>query len=146
MQEVSNGCQLQLYSQTSSSPYWVQIYQSVRWVTAVQDKNGQMPSWASNISYGRWMAWYISGYRQCRGRKVISQHICHTPKLKIRHNINSNSQFFVLSVKGKNTLKNRMWANAQRDGRPALCSTPQSLANANCRAVTLPRRKTRWNL
>jgi len=32
-----------------------------------------------------------------------------------------------------------MWANAQRDGRPAecgaLCSTPQSLADASCRAV-----------
>jgi len=45
-----------------------------------------------------------------------------------------------------------MWANAQRDGRPAeysgaLCSTPQSSAAAHCecRAVTLPRRKTRWN-
>ena len=43
-----------------------------------------------------------------------------------------------------------MWANAQRDGRPAeysgaLCSTPQSSAAAHCecRAVTLPRRKTR---
>jgi len=30
----------------------------------------------------------------------------------------------------------------------ALCSTPQSLARAlpECRAVTLPRRETRWNL
>jgi len=30
----------------------------------------------------------------------------------------------------------------------ALCSTPQSLADAHyvCRAVTLPRRETRWNL
>jgi len=29
----------------------------------------------------------------------------------------------------------------------ALCSTPQSLANAHyCHAVTLPRRETRWNL
>ena len=29
----------------------------------------------------------------------------------------------------------------------ALCSTPQSLADAlECRAVTLPRRETRWNL
>jgi len=43
-----------------------------------------------------------------------------------------------------------MWANAQRDGLPNidgdLCSTPQSLANAQileCRAVTLPRRETR---
>jgi len=37
----------------------------------------------------------------------------------------------------KNTLKNtRMWADAQRDGRPAeyrgaLCSTPKSLADAH---------------
>jgi len=28
----------------------------------------------------------------------------------------------------------------------ALCSTPQSLADAQCRAVTSPRRETRWNL
>jgi len=28
----------------------------------------------------------------------------------------------------------------------ALCSTPQSLADAHCRAVTLPRRETCWNL
>jgi len=39
-----------------------------------------------------------------------------------------------------------MWANAQRDGRPAESSTPQSLADARLleyRAVTLPRRETR---
>jgi len=39
-----------------------------------------------------------------------------------------------------------MWANSQRDGRPAehswlLCSTPQSLADVHCRVVTLPRRE-----
>jgi len=51
-------------------------------------------------------------------------------------------------------LKNtRMWANAQRDGRPAeyswwLCSTPQFRWRplVQCCAVTLPRRETRWNL
>ena len=49
-----------------------------------------------------------------------------------------------------------MWANAQRDGRPAeyrwrpllnaakLGWRPRPLLE--CRAVTLPRRKTRWNL
>jgi len=43
-----------------------------------------------------------------------------------------------------------MWANAERDGRPAeymwrLLSTPQSLADAHYSnsAVTLPRRDTR---
>jgi len=55
----------------------------------------------------------------------------------------------------ENKRGTRMWANAQRDGRPAercraLCSKPQSLADATsttrCRAVTLPRRDTRWNL
>ena len=47
-----------------------------------------------------------------------------------------------------------MWANAQRDGRPAE-DRWRPLFNAaqfrwrpvlECRAVTLPRRKTRWNL
>jgi len=49
--------------------------------------------------------------------------------------------------------KVEMWANAQRDGRPAeyrcsaLCSTPQFVWHPllECRAVTLPRRETRWN-
>jgi len=36
----------------------------------------------------------------------------------------------------RNTYTTRMWANAQRDGRPAeqggaLCSTPQTLADAH---------------
>jgi len=48
----------------------------------------------------------------------------------------------------------RMWANAQRDGRPAKYSW-RPLFNAakfgwhpllECRAVTKPRRETRWNL
>ena len=48
----------------------------------------------------------------------------------------------------------RMWANAQRDGRPAEYRW-RPLFNAakfgwrrllECRAVTLPRRQTRWNL
>ena len=48
----------------------------------------------------------------------------------------------------------RMWANAQRDGRPAEYRL-RPLFNAakfgwhpltECRAVTLPRRETRWNL
>jgi len=54
----------------------------------------------------------------------------------------------------KETTKTRMWANAQRDGRPAKYRW-RPLFNATkfgwrplleCRAVTLPRRKTRWNL
>jgi len=54
-----------------------------------------------------------------------------------------------------NTKKQtRMWANAQRDGRPAEHRW-RPLFNAakfgwcsllDCRAVTLPRRETRWNL
>jgi len=48
----------------------------------------------------------------------------------------------------------RMWANAQRDGRPAEYRwRPQFNATKfgcrpllECRAVTLPRRQTRWNL
>ena len=51
-------------------------------------------------------------------------------------------------------LTTRMWANAQRDGRPAKHRW-RSLFNAakfgwrpllECRAVTLPRRETNWNL
>jgi len=51
------------------------------------------------------------------------------------------------------TLTTRMWANAQRDGRPAEHRW-HPLFNAakfgwspllDCRAVTLPRHKTRWN-
>ena len=50
--------------------------------------------------------------------------------------------------------RTRMWANAQRDGRPAEYRW-RPLFNAakfgwcpllGCRAVTLPRRETRWNL
>jgi len=41
-------------------------------------------------------------------------------------------------------MKLEMWANAQRDGRPA-CSTPQFgwRPLVECHAVTLPRRETR---
>ena len=51
-------------------------------------------------------------------------------------------------------LSTRMWANAQRDGRPAEYRC-RSLFNAakfgwrpllECRAVTLPRREAHWNL
>jgi len=51
-------------------------------------------------------------------------------------------------------IKLEMWANSQRDGRPAKYSW-RSLFNAakfgwhpllDCRAVTLPSRETRWNL
>jgi len=45
-------------------------------------------------------------------------------------------------------MPNVMAALPNIDG--ALCSTPQSLADGRpllqCRAVTLPRRETRWNL
>jgi len=47
-----------------------------------------------------------------------------------------------------------MWANAQRDGRPAeyrwrpLFNTAKFCWRPllECRAITLPRRETRWNL
>jgi len=56
--------------------------------------------------------------------------------------------------KERNMIKLEMWANAQRDGRPAKYRW-RPLFNAakfgwrpilECRAVTLPRRETRWNL
>jgi len=55
---------------------------------------------------------------------------------------------------GNKKERTRMWANAQRDGRPAEYRW-RPLFNAvkfgwrpvlECRAVTLPRRETRWNL
>jgi len=54
------------------------------------------------------------------------QYLVHAKKL-------TRSQ---LSLLHKRTTETRMWANTQRDGRPAeyiggaLCSTPQSLADA----------------
>ena len=53
-----------------------------------------------------------------------------------------------------NRDQTRMWANAQRDGRPSECSWRPVFNAANfgwrplieCRAETLPRRETRWNL
>jgi len=51
-------------------------------------------------------------------------------------------------------IKLEMWANAQRDGRPAEYRCHHLFNTAKfgwrllleCRAVTLPRRETRWNL
>jgi len=47
------------------------------------------------------------------------------------------------------TTKTRMWANAQRDGRPAKQVAPSVqrrkvwlIPTTRCRAVTLPRRET----
>jgi len=62
--------------------------------------------------------------------------------------LHSNSGSFT------NTLKRRMWANAQRDGRPAEHRWRPLFNAANfgwrplldCRAVTLPRRDTCWNM
>jgi len=41
------------------------------------------------------------------------------------------------------SLKSRMWANAQRDGRPAKYRWRPQFNAHYCRAVTLPRRETR---
>ena len=60
----------------------------------------------------------------------------------------------VQNLLGNTETKLEMWANAQSDGRPAEYRW-SSLFNATkfgwrplleCRAVTLPRRETRWNL
>ena len=69
-----------------------------------------------------------------------------------RCDVKSALKFVIFS--GSYRQKNRMWANAQRDGRPAKYRW-RPLFNAakfgwrpllECRAVTLPRRETRWNL
>jgi len=57
-------------------------------------------------------------------------------------------------VRKQNMKKNRMWANAQRDGRPVKYRWRPLFNAANfgwrpllqCRAVTLPRHDSRWNL
>jgi len=62
--------------------------------------------------------------------------------------------FLCETVNGKLIPQLEMWASAQRDGRPAKYRW-WPLFNAakfgwrpqlECRAVTLPRRETRWNL
>ena len=59
-----------------------------------------------------------------------------------------------LAINERKHYLTRMWANAQRNGRPAEYRW-RPLFNAakfgwrpllECRAVTLPRRETRWNL
>jgi len=58
------------------------------------------------------------------------------------------------TAENKNNYKTRVWANAQRDGRPAeyrwrpLFNAAKfgSRALLECRAVALPRRETRWKL
>jgi len=55
---------------------------------------------------------------------------------------------------GEKDNSTRMWANTQRDGRPAEYRWRPLFNTAKfgwrplveCRAVTLPRRETRWNL
>ena len=75
---------------------------------------------------------------------------------KIASDVDVNSKLCSLhrSDTGQFKLKLEMWINAQRDGRPAEYRW-RPLFNAakfgwrpllQCRAVTLPRRETRWNL
>ena len=59
-----------------------------------------------------------------------------------------------LTATGVNYWITRMWANAQRDGRPAEYRWRPLFNSAKfgwrplleCRAVTMPRRESRWNL
>jgi len=63
---------------------------------------------------------------------------CHTVKRKLWDHLTTTT----------------MWANVQRDGRPAECRWRPLFNTTNfgwrplleCRAVTLPRRETHWNL
>jgi len=68
--------------------------------------------------------------------------------------INYYRRLNVYSLFAVTYIQLEMWANAQRDGRPTEC-TWRRLFNAakfgwrpllECRAVTLPRCETRWNL
>jgi len=60
----------------------------------------------------------------------------------------------VTTIRTTRTLLTRMWAKAQRDGRPAEYRWRPLFNDAKfgwrplleCRPVTLPRRQTRWNL
>jgi len=69
------------------------------------------------------------------------------------NNVCSRSTENKLSINIHKTTETRMWANAQRDGRPAerrwrpLFNAAKSgwRSLLDCRAVTLPRRKSSWN-
>ena len=84
------------------------------------------------MSITRHRSWIQKWYGQCKWYKQIGYTYKHT--------------------KRKQTT--RMWANAQRDGRPVEYRWRPLFSAAKfgwrplleCRAVTLPRRETRWNL
>jgi len=64
------------------------------------------------------------------------------------------NKLVIILTSNKYTYISRMWANAQRDGHPAKYRWRPLVNTAKfgwrplleCRAVMLPRRKTRWNL
>jgi len=63
-----------------------------------------------------------------------------------------NIKIYAISTQAV-SLQTRMWSNAQRDGRPAEQEAPSVqrrkvwlTPTTRCRAITLPRRETRWNL
>jgi len=68
--------------------------------------------------------------------------------------IKNSEAIILVTAEQQKLYQLEMWANAQRDGRPAkytggaLWSTPQCgwRPLVECHAVMLPRRETRWNL
>jgi len=88
-------------------------------------------------------------------KSTTTKNIHHSTYISIRHTVFQlyvRNMFYCIMQEIGNELE--MWANAQRDGRPAEYRW-RPLFNAvkfgwcpilECSAVTLPRRKTRWNL
>ena len=100
------------------------------------------------------------GHKQCDIFHYIWQYECSFPVFPIRkwlipkHNFNFKFRAVAKVDYIKLTFKLETWVNAQRDNRPAEYRW-RPLFNVDkfgwrslleCRAVTLPRRKTRWNL
>ena len=90
-----------------------------------------------------------------RNKKKMGWALFNAPFERLYLSQIKNSEAIILvTAKQQKIYQLEMWANAQRDGRPAkytggaLCSTPQCgwRPLVECRAVTLPRRETRWNL
>ena len=93
--------------------------------------------------------------------RKLNNHVNHrylwSVSVKLRTSSNelfANNELTTLVLVYTKTEKTRMWANAQRDGRPAKYRW-RPLFNAakfgwrpllECRAVTLRRRESRWNL
>ena len=81
-------------------------------------------------------------------------HLTQTGHIKMALQSSRVTAQYLLCMSKNYSIELEMWANAQRDGRPAEYTWRPLFNTAkfgwrpllDCRAVTLPRCKTRWNL